>query len=285
MSNACLIIVLYQQSLTDSQTFQTLQMQPELKEHHLLIYDNSPLQATEEAILNQLRLTYNITYIHNPKNGYTYQAYQTGLTLAKQACIPWLILLDQDTAVSNTYLNHLKQIIPTLSPNTVALVPKVFTPEGNLISPSHPNYTSYLTKKASLPKPGLLQGDYTAIASGAVIQTQFLLTLGGFSKAFPLDYLDHWLFWQIQQHHKSIYLLPDNFTHHLSITKMQSVSKERYQAILNAEHRFYQQYLPDKLHIYQKKLWLRYWKQKIKYPNHIFSLLTKQKLKDIKKPN
>ncbi len=85
----------------------------------------------------------------------------------------------------------------------------------------------------------------TAINSGTCLSVDFIEGIGGFSKIFWLDYLDHWLFKMINSRCKSVYVSDVVLQHDLSVSNMNAgLTVERYRNVLIAERRFTNDHLP-----------------------------------------
>ncbi len=65
-----------------------------------------------------------------------------------------------------------------------------------------------------------------AINSGVAWSVKFLKKIGGFNPAFSLDFLDHWLFWKVDQLEKTVEILPVRMEHDLSV-----LDYEKFQVI------------------------------------------------------
>ena len=99
------VVVLYECTFDDSRTLQSLaeicRRQNNLARRiALLIYDNSSRPQTIN--LNQWIDCGSVEYRHAEENGGLLAAYTEALKRAKENGIDWLLLLDQDTALSPT---------------------------------------------------------------------------------------------------------------------------------------------------------------------------------------
>lgn len=130
-------------------------------------------------------------------------------------------------------------------------------------------------------EPGTYQ-DLMAINSASLLKISFLNEIDGFNEEFSLDYLDHWLYLEINKRKKSIQVLDVVIKHELSVMDYNSISVERYQSILNSESNFYTNYsdLPNK--VYKNRLILRSFKQFIKVKNKKIAMLTLKKYRKLK---
>lgn len=256
------VLVLYQQQLEDSITYQSLMQHLDASQDdfRLLIYDNSPT--------SQLINTDNhFSYYHDKKNGGIQAAYQYGFDIAKQENISWICFLDQDTKLSLPYLTSLQEKTLQLQSNNeiVGLVPKVNS-HGQRISPTFSNSVRPLRQKQK-PTVGINAWPITAIASGTCLKTAFISSIDGFHSPFQLDYFDHWLFWKIRQQQKKVFVLEATLEHDLSVLHYQDLSVDRYCAILHAENLFYQKYATTLWSQFQRQLLLRSIKQLLTIKN------------------
>ena len=181
-----------------------------------LLIDHSPVAQKLPADLS-------ITYIHRPENAGLAQAYNVALERMGDA--QWLILLDHDTAITSDYLQEVAQQSQHVPQDCVALCPQVFE-KTRQISPIQAN--QYINRHFQTLTPGLYQQRVMAINSATVFRKSFLLQLGGFNTQFPLDFLDHWLFFEIFQQQKSVYVLESKLQHELSVMHYESMTTKRY---------------------------------------------------------
>ena len=98
-----IVVVLYKRSPEDSQTIQSLiqafERNPRLNAAaRVLLWDNSPTPATHVS------LPFPFDLSHAGRNVGTSGAYNHALSLAESLGCPWLLLLDQDTTVSEEFL-------------------------------------------------------------------------------------------------------------------------------------------------------------------------------------
>jgi len=154
----------------------------------------------------------------------------------------WLLLLDQDSELSEDFLVVLKREIAdaALHWEIAAIVPVVKDGRA-IISPRRvfPGWT------VPIPGPGPGRGEITAINSGAAIRVSELKRLGGFNSAFWLDYQDYWLFHALAQGGGRVLVSRNVLHHRLSVLDYPgSVSVTRYANILDAEMRFVNGYRP-----------------------------------------
>lgn len=261
------VIVLYQQRFSQSPSFDLLMKAVKEKKIQLVVYDNSPVKQLE-PLLEQGK---DISYYHDPSNPGLATAYNYALNHAQQN-IRYFVTLDHDSQLTATYFDTLLTIDWT--DELVAAVPLVYA-GSNQISPVFAD--RYINRQVEkVDRSQLSQRRIMAINSGAVFSIKFLKEIGGFNLDFPLDFLDHWLFWTIYQFKKTVFILPEKMEHDLSVLDYQKVSVTRYQSILKAEKTFYQNYDKEMLPRHRKQLLLRTVKQFLTVRNRKIWRLTLQ---------
>lgn len=261
------VIVLYQQRFSQSPSFDLLMKAVKEKKIQLVVYDNSPVKQLE-PLLEQDK---DISYYHDPSNPGLATAYNYALNHAQQN-IRYFVTLDHDSQLTATYFDTL--LTMDWTDELVAAVPLVYA-GSNQISPVFAD--RYINRQVEkVDRSQLSQRRIMAINSGAVFSIKFLKEIGGFNLDFPLDFLDHWLFWTIYQFKKTVFILPEKMEHDLSVLDYQKVSVTRYQSILKAEKTFYQNYDKEMLPRHRKQLLLRTVKQFLTVRNRKIWRLTLQ---------
>ncbi|MFD0898434.1 glycosyltransferase family 2 protein [Loigolactobacillus binensis] len=246
------VVVFYQTELAAAPTLQSLQqaitpaLQPFLAHIHFVLYDNSPHAHTTAA----LTWLPDFEYQHDPRNLGIATAYNAGLQVAKQKQSQYLWLLDQDTQLTAAFLTELQQQLPTTTAQ--AIVPQIEA-SGVRMSPR-----DIRSPFKVVPLASGLQRHVLAINSAALLQVAFLHQLGGFSAAFQLDFLDNWLFYQLDQQQGTVQVLPSVLHHQLSVMNTQQIKMPRYRSIITAEWRYYHQYQKISEWHYRGHLLLRF---------------------------
>ncbi|MBL1230765.1 glycosyltransferase [Enterococcus sp. BWB1-3] len=249
-----IVLVLYQKKLAESPSYDILQTAVSENETvDLFIYDNSE-QAQKDSLFDLK----NVHYIHDAENSGLAKAYNAGAEWLKKCKGRLLMLLDQDTVVA---LADIEQILAL--PETEIETVGVFVPfirSGNQqISPVFSD--TYISRERSFPQTGVTDQALMAINSGTVLTEKGLMAVEAFNESFPLDFLDHWVFWTLHQKGLKIEVLPLTFEHDLSVLDYSSVSLKRYESIISAESLFYREYDQKKLDIHTKHLLKRTLKQ------------------------
>ncbi len=122
MPQIAVVLVLYRQTPAQSPALQALLGSAAAAAGMLdiLVYDNSP---EDQASL--LPLQTGLRYFHDRHNGRLLAAYTHALQAATEANIPWLMLLDQDTELTATYLDEALRLCSEEHTATCALVPRL----------------------------------------------------------------------------------------------------------------------------------------------------------------
>lgn len=271
-----IVVVFYKQKPEESKTFQTLKSTLFTKKEllnniELILYDNSPVKQDFSPLQFE---GIHITYNHDPRNLGIAAAYNYAWSVAKGNGSQWLLLLDHDTVITDEYINEV-QNVSDLSENIAAVVPKISS-ENKMISPVYSHSLRPLQEET--PDLGLQEKPVMAINSGSLISVDFLNELNGFNQQFPLDYLDHWLFFEIYAKGKMVYVLDVILEHELSVMDYSRVSLKRYQSILDAEFNFYQNYKKELYPSYRTQLVKRFLKQVLTVKNKKIAMYTLKRL-------
>lgn len=203
---------------------------------HCLIYDNSP-----EAQSLDLDSHERIELFHDASNGGTQPAYLHALKIAQAKGYPWILFLDHDTDLPYDFFLDAERALSYSAHEApvCAVVPRVFDGSA-LISPSW--ITAFgrvdaCTDALTEANDGV---GLTAIASASIVRTESLAEVLPIPAAFTLDYLDHWLFRELQRRGEAIAISSARVEHSLSVQSMKSMGIDRYRAILAAELAFLQ---------------------------------------------
>lgn len=254
------ILVLYKCTLTDSAAYNTLlASSASLNLSLISVYDNSPLRqvsAEEESHL--------LAYKHDPANGGVAAAYNWALDIAQSNGYAWLMLLDQDTTLPLDFLqSSLEQVEKYLpKPIIVALVPVVRS-GGAVVSPKRVSFARLRPLVDS--STGIQSEEIMAINSGTIIRCDFVRSIGGFNRAYWLDYLDHWLFRQVYAAGRKVVVSSCILDHNLTVQDYRNnVTSERYRSILAGEASFITTHKPRfEIFVYLLHLLVRWVKMKV----------------------
>lgn len=238
-------LVAYSTKFTETVSYKQLNnMKSSIKESlNVIIFDNGSIDFSSEKKPSDFS---SIVYYYNRDNEErgTRIAYQYALRETKDE---WFMLLDDDTRITETYICKVFEELGHLSVS--AICPQIFDKEIQ-ISPT----SSETIMNLKYPKKaGNYDEDITGISSGLVLSKLFMKKIGGFTNEFPLDYLDHWIFWQLRRHHQIIKVIDEKIYHQLSVQRLEELSKSRFVKIFTAEYYYYKNYQPEHLYSIRKK--------------------------------
>lgn len=198
--------------------------------YSILIVNNSPEIQLEDSPL--------YTIFTPTENLMLAKAYNAALSIAKKNGHEWMMLLDQDTTLTEDYIvglnNALKSKIDT---SIAAIVPVVKYIDGiHQISPATYNPT-FGTVNAKMLKPCIVSGkSVLAINSCSVVRITAIESIGGFPEMFPLDGLDTAYYYQFYKHGWDVQVIDAVIFQNLSVFDYKhNMSDRRYQSILKSE--------------------------------------------------
>jgi GT2 family glycosyltransferase len=269
------VVVRYKMPLSESPTLQGLydvfSSQPDLaRGYTVMIWDNSP-----EAIVNP-QLSIPFLYQHSKVNLGVSGAYNGAMEYALEHGYPWLLLLDQDTKITNGFLlTMLRHSLDLLSRQEIAAIAPTVRVGRIAISPARRLFSlSGRPRKYLAGECGIAPGEATPINSGCIMRVASLQTIGGFSLDFFLDYSDVYVFHQFFVHGMKVWRAADvEIEHDLSILDYDRLMTPwRYRNFSYAETAFYDLYNGRIENAVQTlRLFARAIKQRMKYDNPEFS--------------
>ena len=233
------VVVLYECALENSTALRSLssffhQRSDLAQRVSLLIYDNSRYSHAADLINWNAGI---VEYCHSPENGGLAMAYNKALQMALDKDVEWLLLLDQDTVVTDTLFPALfAAITSSLPPAVSAVVPKLVQ-NGKILSPQIVGHFHNHNFPTTLS--GICPNEVTAFNSAACLRVSSLVTVGGFCSEYWLDYLDHITFHRLQAAGGKVLVLDLMLEHHLSLLNLETeMSLDRYSNLLASEWRF-----------------------------------------------
>jgi GT2 family glycosyltransferase len=254
------VIVLYNQEPSKSQAVlaftQALQQGPALNHRfRLLLYDNSAAAGDAESLFE---------YRHDPRNEGLATAYNYALERAIAEDSQWLLLLDQDTAVTLAYLQEVLALTLTLDADqrVGAIVPKLESAKG-IKSPTL-DFLEWLRRQMQFPRKralfatremyGLQEEQFSAFNSASVLRVAALQKIGGFPPEFWLDFLDIAVFHRLHGAGLTMFVMHSTLVHELSMDTKEFYEKQgglaRHRNLLAAMVRFV------RMHGTPRDLWL-----------------------------
>jgi hypothetical protein len=198
---------------------------------HVLIYDNS-----RHARAKPSEHLPNYSYVHDAGNGGTGAAYARATTLAREAGIDWLLLLDQDTTLPYGFLDAASAALMNSTRQPCALVPWVFQ-GARVVSPARVTAVGSVVPLRYEAAPPVAR-DLTAISSGSLLHVPTLASLMPLPNGLWLDYVDHWIFAQLRIRQRPVAVFDASLQHSLSIFTLESLNLNRLTSILNGEAAF-----------------------------------------------
>jgi GT2 family glycosyltransferase len=267
------VIVLYKRAPEQSQTIQSLIQvfgrNPVLNDSvRVLLWDNSPVPASEASLPFRFELR------HGGHNVGTSGAYNHAMELAESLSCPWLLLLDQDTQVSEEFLQGMIGYGARFERVTdvATVVPFIFS-HGALVSPRR---MLRFNRMQQIPVTfcGLCKDKAYAVNSATLLRVAALKEVGGYSDEFWLDLSDVYVFQALHRIGKHMYVACDLQVEH-SIASMdfdKEMSPERYRNFIAAESAYIDLFLsPVERFAQLLRLFARTLRQYRRYENKIFS--------------
>ena len=228
-----IVLVLYKIKIEDSQSYKTLCEHISVLscKHELLIYNNS---SEFEIETNN-----NYVVINAKQNEMLAVAYNFALQRAIKYNHNWLLLLDQDTCLSEKYFEQINLALNS-NKNFAAIIPKLHSGEVHLSPKSCSTLFGPWWMMNEIHKTGVIKDKIVqALNSATLISTSSLQKIGGFSLEFPLYGLDYWIFFQLSKRKEQFYLMDVALSHDLSMLDYKNkMTKDRYSSIINAEYKF-----------------------------------------------
>ncbi|MHB9054714.1 MAG: glycosyltransferase [Paludibacteraceae bacterium] len=262
-----IVVVLYQCLLEESVTFSTLSEQLKKKsiDSELIIFNNDKNQKIGNS---------NYLVVNSMENLKLAGAYNYALDRAVLNGRKWILLLDQDTVIPDNYFTELQKLFMEGYPSDLVAVVPVLEMEGRIVSPKI--ISAKMRFEHNLDEKGYTNKRVNAFNSMSLLDVQFVKSLGGFSKEYPLDMHDHWCFNQIYKQKKLVYVMDIKTVHNSSFVNFEeNISVSRYRQYLRNESRFVRNELGMPVYFFYKmKMIPRSLKQFFKYKNKNFSFVT-----------
>lgn len=200
------VIVLYNESLESSITFQSLTESLKTNtrdgsKFRLVIYDNSPNPL--KAVFNQYPL-FSITYKSDISNAGLSRAYNYASTIAEIEAFEYILLLDQDTFLPKNILSLYSDAIEKYQYlNLFAPILKISN--GIFLSPArfflHRGFKTKII-------PGVYPlSKYAPINSGMLIKLSSFIEAGGYNDKVRLDFSDFQFIECFRKRNKEFYVI------------------------------------------------------------------------------
>ncbi|MFG6495383.1 hypothetical protein P8610_08505 [Fictibacillus sp. UD] len=239
-------IVLYNQKIDKSITFNSLykilKENIELINHinKILVVDNSDnediFKYNRKKIGDFNDEVIKVFYLGNGKNIGIAKAYNWAVNILELENLSnnnWILLLDQDsTLTKDLFASFLQNDKEYLKNNIGIVMPRVICKQ-KIVSPL------LIGKPFEFQEPqrnikGIQEKRVTGINSCSYINLNAIKKINDFNEDFPIDYLDHITFWEIQNKGYQVYVLETMINHDLSFFDFPSVPLHRYKIYLEA---------------------------------------------------
>lgn len=266
-----ILIVLYKKSIEESVSYRTLKecIKSQNIRYKLIIYNNSSEYGLAESA--------DAIVINSDHNGKLSSAYNYAWRYALAEGYQWLLLLDQDSELSEDYVGCLSDFRQNMTDDSiVAVVPKL-ADGSQILSPRKISSVGWWEN--ALQRTGIQRGRVVAFNSLSLLNVNFVQSIGGFSDKYPLDMLDHWYYNQIYLQKKKVYVLDCMINHNLSFQNYErDVDLVRHTEFLEAERLFVKE-LGLRYYVgYKVKLFLRVIKQYLIFGDKRYATITLKKL-------
>lgn len=222
MESILAIIVLYNRSIHESETFNSLIKSADSGKFKLsvLIYDNSSIRNDYIFENNNL----NIKIIFDSTNPGVSTAYNKGAKYAKEENIEYILLLDQDTIFPTNSLRVYFNYIRT-HPNINIFAPILRANEMNL-SPCRKLFKrGFPIKKDIIPGIADLS-KFSPINSGVLIKRKIFEDVGGFNPKIKLDFSDFDFFERVSKIEKNFQIIDLICHHRISTIEKKSIESD-----------------------------------------------------------
>jgi GT2 family glycosyltransferase len=271
-----IVVVLYKRSPAQSRTMNSLaaafEQNPELlNSFRVFIWDNSPNALVDAAV------PFPYDYGHNGRNLGTSGAYNHAMEFAESQGSPWLLLLDQDTSVSQDFLPRMLEYGKRFQgePEIGAVAGFIYS-HGVLVSPRRLRRFNRI-KQIPPTFHGIHKQKAYAVNSATLMRVSALREIGGYSDEFWLDLSDVWVFQAMHRRGKYIYVAGDLRLDH-SISSMdfdKEMSPQRYRNFMAAESAYVDLYSSPPEQVAQLlRLFVRTIRQYRRYENKTFARIS-----------
>ena len=235
----------------------------------ILIWDNSPVAVSE------LDLPFPAEYRHSVQNMGVSGAYNGALPIAESMGACWMLLLDQDTTVTETFLMQMMEYAAQLTPHAeiAAIMPTVRTGEV-IVSPREMLFNS---NRIYTGPSGIADGELIGANSGMFVRVKALRLIGGFSLDFWLDYSDMYVLHEFFLRGLRVWRAADvELQHSISILDYDNLMPPwRYANFIEAEGAYndlYKGWFENS--VQTLRLWVRAVRQRWRHKNPEFSRIT-----------
>jgi GT2 family glycosyltransferase len=206
LKDILVVIVLYKKKPQECPSFNWLQ---EATRAHsspaVFVHDNSPAACAVEYP--------NIIYYHSQQNVGVSKAYNMAYSYALDAGKKWMLLLDQDTVLTESGLLAFQESVR--AHEGIEIFTPLLVDSGSIVSPFRIRWGK--GKRLQKIKSGLHTfRSLRMINSGLLITVDAFRRVGGFDERFPLDLSDVVFADRLRQQHPQFVLVNASVGHSLS---------------------------------------------------------------------
>lgn len=248
---------------------------PQLRQtYKLLFWDNSPQPLPSGVLPLEAR------YHHAEQNVGVAGAYNGAAQIATEIGATWLLLLDDDTCVTEQFLAGMREHARSVSEDReIAAVVPLLVAGDAIISPQ----LWHFARHVALPRPATTYTERRAMFaanSGTLLRIEALHAVGGYNPRFWLDYSDIELFERVHRHGYAVRIASDlTLEHEIAMLDYDNrMTATRYASYLAAEGDFvdlYRGWLERALHLL--RLAVRVHRQR-RLQDPVFSRMSRQEL-------
>ena len=223
MQNITILVCLYNKSIDESNTIQSLLKVSDLiKDAKIFIWDNS-LKKLDSRSFDLLSQHFkNLRYNHTPENVVLSKVYNS--VIEEQINTDsYLVLFDDDSDIPISFFNKLKEQIG-LNPLINLFLPQIYS-NAILVSPAK----DYLIKTRLIKtlKPGILNSNYvTAINSGMVISNRVFADGFRYNEKLSFYGTDNFFMRQYAQAYKELVIPDIKIEHDLSFNNSKDIANK-----------------------------------------------------------
>ena len=234
------VIILYKITAAESPTYRTLlqscaDLAPGAVDLKILLYDNSP------GAHPQPDLPGNVQYLAASANKGLADAYNAATELAGAEGFTWLLTLDQDTELPQTFLSDLAVVAVSQQDHAdvAAIVPHISAGSRSV----SPNWFAGGCLPRWFPQDfhGIPKTTVYAFNSGSTLRVDALRRIGGYSALFWLDYCDAYIYRSLARAGYRVFVAARiHLQHDFSLLDVKNkMSLQRYANSLEAGSAFY----------------------------------------------
>ena len=254
------IVVLYKNEICECLTINSFIKCNLFKnpENYFYIWDNSPIEQSENNLSLLQSLGKNIEYAFHPENTPLAKVYNA--VIAKYSDCDYIAIFDQDTALLDT--DYEKTVDSAIENNLDVdlFIPKIYTKAGLLYSPGKFIFPGKARKLNDI-KVGVVNAKHlTGITSGLIVSRRFITSENFlFNEQLKLYGVDTDFFINYTKKRKNLYILPVHIEHSLSfeddsipIEERRKRDEERLDCLFLIYKHFYERFFCYALKVYYR---------------------------------